>query len=189
MSAHTGYMAGQVALQLQDTTIAEPTFLNALGNRQGRWKELTYEELAQALERGTALEAGFGDIASDNPDLSVFKARGSEFLSWHGWNDEAIPAQRTIQYYNEVVERMGGREAVQNFFKLYMVAGWRAHVAARNLEPHSQSSCRCAGSILLAARRLGREGRRARSGDDCLTKRHPNFQERTDFSLSDESGL
>lgn len=134
MTAHTGYMAGQVALQLGDAGIAEPTFINATGNGQGGWKDLSYRDLARAMARGKALEAEFGHIASDNPDLSGFKSRGGKLLSWHGWNDEAIPAQRTIQYYDEVIERMGGLDRVRSFFKLYLVPG------GGHMSPHGTSN-------------------------------------------------
>lgn len=122
-SAKDGYIAGQVALQLQNPTIAEPTFRNATGNGQGLWQDLSYKQLANAFDRGVALDPVFGDLASDNPDLSAFKARGGKFLSWHGWNDEAIPVQGSIRYYDRVIEKMGGAANVQSFFKLYLVPG------------------------------------------------------------------
>lgn len=134
MNAHTGYMAGQVALLLNDNGIGEPTFVNAGGNGQGRWKDLSYARLAQAFERAKALEPEFGHVASDDPDLSAFKAGGGKILSWHGWNDEAIPVQRTMQYYDEVLERMGGLAAVQSFFRLYLVPG------GGHMSPHGTSN-------------------------------------------------
>jgi len=123
MSVHDGYMAGQVALELQNPALAEPTFRNASGDGQGQWKHLSYEQLDRAFDRGVALDAEFGRLASDDPDLSAFKARGGRLLSWHGWNDEAIPVQGTIQYYDRVVGKMGGLDAVQSFFRLYLVPG------------------------------------------------------------------
>jgi hypothetical protein len=115
--------ADQVALVLGDASIAGPQFRNASGDGQARWRQMSYGELADAFSRAVSREPEFGDLASDNPDLSAFRARGGKFLSWHGWNDEAIPVQGTIRYYDRVVERMGGVDNVQGFFKLYLVPG------------------------------------------------------------------
>lgn len=133
-SAKNGYIAGQVALELQNPTIAEPTFKNASGDGQGLWQDLSYKQLANAFARGVALNPVFGDLASDNPDLSAFKARGGKFLSWHGWNDEAIPVQGSIRYYDRVIEKMGGAANVRSFFKLYLVPG------AGHLSPNGTSN-------------------------------------------------
>jgi hypothetical protein len=84
---------------------------------------MSYEQFANAFDRGVALDPVFGYVSSDNPDLSAFKARGGKFLSWQGWNDETIPVQGTIRYYDRVVEKMGGIANVQSFFKLYLAPG------------------------------------------------------------------
>lgn len=122
-NAHEGYIADQVALEMQDPALANPTFENASGNGKGLWAKMSYEELNEAFNRGVALDETFGRLASDDPDLSAFKAHGGKFLSWHGWNDEAIPVQGTIQYYDRVIETMGGLDQVQDFFRLYLVPG------------------------------------------------------------------
>ncbi len=135
VAANTGgYITGQVALQLQNPGIADIGFKNASGDGQGLWKNLSYEELSHAFDRGVAMDEDFGRLASDNPDLSAFQARGGKFLSWHGWNDEAIPVQGTIQYYDRVMETMGGAEKVQSFFKLYLIPG------AGHMSPHGTSN-------------------------------------------------
>lgn len=113
----------QLALQLQDPSIAEPSFINAQGNGRNGWKSLTYSQMADALNKGVALNDQFAQIDTNNPDLSAFKARGGKFLAWHGINDEVIPVQGTVHYYQSVVEEMGGLEAVQEFYRLYLVPG------------------------------------------------------------------
>lgn len=122
-AARTGEMSDMVALAWQNPTIAGPEFRNASGNGQDMWKTLSYRQLANAFDRGIALDPVFGGVASDNPDLSKFKARGGKFLSWHGWNDESIPVQQSMHYYERVAEAMGGFGKVQDFFKLYLVPG------------------------------------------------------------------
>ena len=61
-------------------------------------------------------------LNATNPDLSAFKARGGKLILYHGWNDAAISALNTINYYNSVVSRMGQAET-DAFSRLYMVPG------------------------------------------------------------------
>jgi feruloyl esterase len=57
-----------------------------------------------------------------SPDLSRFAAHGGRLILWHGWSDAAIPAQGTIDYRDNVVRRMGEKQAGQ-FVRLFMVPG------------------------------------------------------------------
>ncbi len=113
----------QVALELQNSTLGDPSFLNATGNGQSLWKQLSYAQLSNAYDRGLALQAEFGNINTDNPDLSAFRNRGGKLLTWHGLADELIMPQGTVNYYNSVVAKMGGLSDVQGFYRLYLVPG------------------------------------------------------------------
>jgi hypothetical protein len=55
-------------------------------------------------------------------DLEPFQARGGKLILYHGWNDPAIPALSTVNYYESVVAKMGQRD-VDSFLRLYMVPG------------------------------------------------------------------
>jgi hypothetical protein len=55
-------------------------------------------------------------------NLTAFKARGGKLILYHGWNDPALPAGVTADYYERVQERMG-REQTSDFVRLYMVPG------------------------------------------------------------------
>lgn len=68
----------------------------------------------------TARERMAGITDSDNPDMSAFKASGGKLLMYHGWNDAALPAEGTIQYFENVREAMGVDE-VDQFARLFMV--------------------------------------------------------------------
>ena len=57
-----------------------------------------------------------------NPDLSAFHARGGKLILYHGWNDPAIPAINTVNYYQTVIAKMG-RPTADSFTRLYMVPG------------------------------------------------------------------
>lgn len=61
-------------------------------------------------------------LNATNPDLSAFKARGAKLILYHGWNDAAISALNTINYYNQVASKMGQTET-ETFSRLYMVPG------------------------------------------------------------------
>jgi tannase/feruloyl esterase len=55
-------------------------------------------------------------------DLQPYKARGGKLILYHGWNDPAIPALSTVNYYDKVIAKMGQRDA-NSFVRLYMVPG------------------------------------------------------------------
>lgn len=57
-----------------------------------------------------------------DPDLTAFKARGGKLILYHGWDDAAIPASSTINYYQSVVDKLGQKD-VDSFVRLYMVPG------------------------------------------------------------------
>ena len=57
-----------------------------------------------------------------NPDLSAFQKRGGKLILYHGWDDPAIPALNTVNYYDSVVGKMGQKNA-DSFVRLYMVPG------------------------------------------------------------------
>ena len=56
-----------------------------------------------------------------NPDLRAFKARGGKLLLYHGWNDTAISAGNTINYYSSVLTKMGKNQ--DDWIRLFMAPG------------------------------------------------------------------
>jgi len=81
------------------------------------YKSFTVESGMKTATRKTA-EA----LNAINPDLSAFQRRGGKLILYHGWNDPAIPALNTVNYYQEVIAKMG-RSAADSFTRLYMVPG------------------------------------------------------------------
>jgi feruloyl esterase len=55
-------------------------------------------------------------------NLVAFKTRGGKLILYHGWNDPAISALNTIDYFNDVLNRMRGQEP-EAFVRLYMLPG------------------------------------------------------------------
>ena len=60
-------------------------------------------------------------INAINPDLSAFKARGGKLLMYHGWNDTAISAGNTVNYYSSVLSKMGPKQ--DDWIRLFMAPG------------------------------------------------------------------
>ena len=56
-----------------------------------------------------------------NPDLSPFRDRGGKLILYHGWSDAAVPPLSTVNYYGQVLAKMGQKAA--DFSRLYMVPG------------------------------------------------------------------
>jgi feruloyl esterase len=61
-------------------------------------------------------------LNATDPYLKPFKARGGKLVLYHGWNDPAITALNTIDYYKSVIKKMGQKD-VDSFVRLYMAPG------------------------------------------------------------------
>ncbi len=63
-----------------------------------------------------------GALNATDADLKPFMDRGGKLILYHGWDDPAIPAINTVNYYQSVIANMGQRNA-DSFVRLYMVPG------------------------------------------------------------------
>jgi feruloyl esterase len=81
------------------------------------YKTFRLEPALKAAEDKTALA-----LNATNADLRPFQSRGGKLILYHGWDDPAIPAVNTIDYYNSVVTKLG-QQNVDSFVRLYMVPG------------------------------------------------------------------
>jgi len=61
-------------------------------------------------------------LNATDADLKPFKARGGKLIVYHGWNDPAITALNTINYYDSVIQKMGQKD-VDSFVRVYMAPG------------------------------------------------------------------
>jgi feruloyl esterase len=62
-------------------------------------------------------------IATDNRDLTGFRDRGGKAIVWHGWADQLITAEGSIDYYTRVQQEMGGPKKTAEFMRLFMAPG------------------------------------------------------------------
>jgi len=67
-------------------------------------------------------EAAVPGAAPSNPNLTPFFARGGKMISFHGWNDEIVPLQATLDYWEDVGRYMGPAKR-DSFYKFYTAAG------------------------------------------------------------------
>ncbi len=78
--------------------------------------EFTPDEVRKCLQIGKKfLEVG--------TNFNKFKRLGGKMILWSGWADYAINPRYTIWFYEQVLDRMGGRERVEDFFRLFMSPG------------------------------------------------------------------
>ena len=89
----------------------------------------------QTLDAGRAVaEAEKADNNATNalnPDLRAFLARGGKLIQYHGWSDPQIPPMHSVNYYNSVLEAMGGTSKIVDSYRLFMVPGM-AHCGGGN---------------------------------------------------------
>jgi len=89
-------------------------------NAQWDWTVLTpalYEQYwDQSVEEFSAV------LATDNPDLAAFRDRGGKLVLWHGWSDQLIYPEGTIDYYQKVQKQMGD-PATSKFARLFLAPG------------------------------------------------------------------
>jgi hypothetical protein len=62
-------------------------------------------------------------LGTDNPDLTAFRDRGGKAIVWHGWADQLIAAEGTVDYYTRVQQQMGGAKKTSEFIRLFMAPG------------------------------------------------------------------
>ncbi|HEX4646521.1 MAG TPA: tannase/feruloyl esterase family alpha/beta hydrolase, partial [Verrucomicrobiae bacterium] len=61
-------------------------------------------------------------LNATDPNLARFKAHGSKLILYHGWNDPAISALNSIDYFESVRAKLGAAET-ESFLRLYMLPG------------------------------------------------------------------
>jgi feruloyl esterase len=88
-----------------------------VGRQDPNWDPMTFDletDLALALKHG-------GFIEATDPDLTTFSARGGKLLLYHGWADPGPAPENTINYYEAVATKLGGRQ--DDWMRLFLMPG------------------------------------------------------------------
>jgi Tannase and feruloyl esterase len=64
-----------------------------------------------------------GDVNAMEPNLKPFFASGGKLIQYHGWADPQIQPLSSVEYFDHVVQRMGGPANVKDNYRLFMVPG------------------------------------------------------------------
>jgi pimeloyl-ACP methyl ester carboxylesterase len=103
-------------------SVAQPKYWIYL-NPEWDWHTLNYSNYQTFFDLTTTVVNPV--IGSDYPDLSKFEERGSKLVIWHGWSDQLIMPEGSIDYYAEVVNATSGGDLkkTQDFARLFMAPG------------------------------------------------------------------
>ena len=80
-----------------------------------------YKTFTVTIDMKAAEQKTAAALNATDPNLKPFAAHGGKLIVYHGWNDPAISAKNTLDYYNAVEAKMG--HAVGSFMRLYMAPG------------------------------------------------------------------
>jgi len=105
-------------------------------NPQFDWTTMTPEAYERYWDQS---QEEFGAvIGTDKPDLTAFRDRGGKAIIWHGWADQLIPSDGSIDYYKRVQKAMGGPGKTSQFARLYMAPGVSHCAGGAGPNPYGQ---------------------------------------------------
>jgi feruloyl esterase len=117
--SYSSYIYGQGPQATLDLLFSSNFYGNFVFQRE-KYSSLNFD-FDEDAERADNVVGNIMDAT--NPDLRAFKAHGGKMLHYHGWNDGSPPPLSSVDYYRNVVAKMGGAKQTQEFYRLYMVPG------------------------------------------------------------------
>lgn len=92
-------------------------YLLSLGIDESKWGQVGEKEILGFIrEYAPTFNACSGD-------LSAFRRRGGKLIMTAGWEDQTIPPDLIVDYYERVAAFDGGLERTKDYFRLFCVPG------------------------------------------------------------------
>jgi feruloyl esterase len=85
-----------------------------------RW---TVDQFNASTDLARADDADDGIINALDVNIKAFIDRGGKLIQYHGWSDPQISPGNSAQYYQRVLEKLGGASVVQRSYRLFMAPG------------------------------------------------------------------
>ena len=106
------------------------------------WKTFQFDDPAD-YQAHVKAEAKLAPILNaTNPDLRQFQGRGGKLLQYHGWNDQLISAQNSIDYYDSVLKFFGSADG-SDVARAFTGCSWRQEWRTAPAVPdRTRSTCR-----------------------------------------------
>jgi feruloyl esterase len=112
-------LAGQQAASVAADSFAYVVYKNPKWD----WKTMNLDSDVTQIEKAYA-----SLIDATDPNMKPFFAHKGKLLLYHGWSDQAIAPENSVNYYSRVVKNLGGEAKASDDVRLFMVPGM-AHCA------------------------------------------------------------
>ena len=103
----------------QPISLAVEVYQN-LVHQDPKWDYKTFDADKDVALAEKTIGATFD---STDADLKPFFSHGGKLLMYHGWADPGIPPQHSVNYYQSVVDKLGGVANTTDSIRLFMVPG------------------------------------------------------------------